>query len=94
MVASLNYAGIKIRVSKKQKIGYISLNVMKISKHVQFIYQNKLLKIAWNCYRQRMGVNGIMITSKTCIIKQSINIKSIFAWTAYWTYFNLYRLWI
>ena len=52
---------------------------MKISKHVQFIYQNKLLKIAWNCYRQRMDVNGTMITSETCIIKQSIKIKSIFA---------------
>ena len=29
MVASLNYAGIKIRVSKKQKIGYISINVCR-----------------------------------------------------------------
>lgn len=33
MVASLNYAGIKIRVSKKQKIGYISINVCR--------YENK-----------------------------------------------------
>ena len=30
-----------------------------------------------------MEVNGTIITSKTCIIKWSIRIKNIFAWTAY-----------
>lgn len=76
IMQALRFAFLK---NKKQDISVLMYVDMKISKHVQFIYQNKLLKIAWNCYRQRMDVNGIMITSKTCIIKQSINIKSIFA---------------